>query len=105
MGAKGVTTVDFGAFPGKVDASVNVADASILAGSQTEAYLYPQATADHTADEHVVMVGRAGVVASVPDAGVGFTITMTAPDNPGGGNPKTDGVMLYGLWSVAWVWT
>lgn len=112
MGAQGVTTVDFGAFPGKGDASVAVtAQEGILAGSQTEAYLYPVATADHSEDEHIAMAGAIRVIASAPSAGVGFTIYATAPDANGDGNgvdPRQpsirDGVFLYGLWTVAWVW-
>lgn len=102
---KGTTTVDFGAFPGKTDATVSVADATIGAASQTEAYLYPVATADHSADEHVVMMEKIGVCAKPPTAGVGFDITCVSPDNPGGGTPNADGIRLYGLWTIAWVWT
>jgi len=95
MGASGKTTIDFGAFPGKSDATKAVADAAILSGSLAEAWLYPEATADHSADEHLLDGPniRAGAVV----AGVGFTI-FGVTGRGGGDN------MTYGLWTVEWVW-
>lgn len=133
MGAQGTTTIDFGAFPGKSDASVAVTgQAAIVAGSLVEAWLYPVATADHSADEHMVESIR--VVAGNIVAGTGFTIyafnsceyaepvaslgllgrfsgTGAAPgrgrQGPGaeslaGGGA---GTRIYGTWTVAWVWS
>lgn len=75
MGAQGTTTVDFGAFPGAMDASVAVTgQAGIVAGSLVEAWLRPAATADHTADEHLVEPLR--VLAHTIVAATGFTITV-----------------------------
>lgn len=115
MGAQGTTQVNFGAFPGTTDASVAVVgQAAILAGSQIEAYLYPLTTADHSPDEHKVESIRVYADPSTIIAGTGFTIYAYALDNPGTGqhyDPKEpatfnqkDGVRLYGLYSVAWVW-
>lgn len=115
MGAQGTTTVDFGAFPGACDAAVAViGQAAILAGSQIEAYLYPSATADHSADEHLVEAIRIYADPSTIIVGTGFTIKGFALDNPGTGScpdPKQapcfnriDGVRLYGQYTVAWVW-
>lgn len=117
MGAQGTATIDFGAFPGACDTSVAVAQPTILGTSLVEAWLYPVATADHSADEHQVMVGQLKVVAGAPVAGVGFTIYAYSPDNPGTGTEarygskgnqrnydQKDGLRLYGQWTVAWVW-
>jgi len=85
MGAQNTTTINFGAFPGSYDCSVAVTgQALILAGSLVEAWIFPTATADHTADEHLMteIKVRAGNVV----AGVGFTIygfaTSTIIENP-----------------------
>lgn len=73
MGAQGIATLDFGAFPGQSHASIAVTgQAAIVAGSLVEAWLRPVATADHTEDEH--MVETLKVVAAAIVAGTGFTI-------------------------------
>jgi len=125
MGAQGTTTVDFGAFPGASDTSVAVTgQTGILAGSLVEAFLFPVATADHTADEHLVetITVRAGNIV----AGTGFTIyafnnseinepvipVPQALGNSQGAKQGTQhmargggtGTRIYGLWTVAWVW-
>lgn len=121
MGAQGSTTIDFGAFPGKSDASVAVAETGVSnhPTSLAEAWLVPVATADHTADEHLVetLQVRAGPCV----AGVGFTIygvneseinePVTAPHPNGAGRIDAQGsdrgghgTRLYGLWTVAWCW-
>lgn len=114
MGASGTTTIDFGTFPGTNQASVAVSQPTILGSSLTEAWLYPLATADHSSDEH--LCEPIDVKASIPTAGVGFTVTATARDNPAGelpqggrsvrglGSSVRDSIRLYGLWTVAWVW-
>lgn len=125
MGAQGSTTVDFGAFPGKSDATAVVTgQAGITGGSLVEAWLTPVATADHTADEHILETIR--VMAGNISAGVGFTIyavntsTLNEPlVSPGVSTFRTaaatvygevgesvggTGTRLWGLWSVAWVW-
>lgn len=128
MGAQGTTTIDFGAFPGASDASVAVTgQASILGTSLAEAWIFPVATADHTADEH--MVESFKVFATDIVAGVGFTIRAfntsqlnenleaTAPQGKffavkaatsafGVVVPNVGGIgtRIYGQWTVAWVW-
>jgi hypothetical protein len=93
MGASGTTAVDFGAFPGKSDASVAViGQAGIVAGSLVEAWIRLEATAEHSADEHMVedlKVSAGNIVAAT-----GFTIYGVTLD-------KT---RRYGNWTVAWVW-
>jgi len=72
MGAQGTTTIDFGVFPGGSDTLIAVAQPAILAGSLVEAWIWPVATADHSADEH--MVETLKIFAANVVAGVGFTI-------------------------------
>jgi hypothetical protein len=111
VGATGTTTVDFGAFPGKSDASVAVTgQTAILPSSIVEAWLYPVATADHSVDEH--MIETIKVFAANIVAGDGFTIYAINPDKNIGGEYHSinfDGygggdTRLYGLWTVAWAW-
>lgn len=89
--AQGTITVNFGAFPGKTDATATLTgQTALLAGSLAEAWIFPVDTADHSADEHWVDPPdvRAGNVV----AGVGITVYATAKNN-----------RAYGLWNVAWV--
>lgn len=133
MGATGTTTIDFGAFPGKSDASVDVTgQAAIVAGSLVEAWIRPADTADHSADEH--MMETLKVVAGNIVAGTGFTIyglntnqinepvlpdpfngamfqnsatavAWRAATSPGWSQRGGGmGTRLYGQWSVAWAW-
>jgi hypothetical protein len=127
MGASGTTTVDFGAFPGKSDTTATITgQTTILAGSLVEAWLVPTATADHTADEHWLETIK--VMAGTVVAGTGFTIyavntsqlnePLSLPSVAGGfrtaatsvfGNSAPSiggtGTRLYGLFTVAWVWS
>lgn len=133
-GTFGTTTIDFGAFPGKSDASVAVTgQATIVAGSKVNAWLRLVDSADHTADEHWVeslRVFAGGIV-----AGTGFTIyarndnpineplfpsaaqpavavaaaAITTEDSDEGGRSPLAGVggigtRIYGVWNVQWIW-
>jgi hypothetical protein len=129
MAGQGTATLDFGAFPGASDASVAVTgQAGILAGSLVEAWLFPAATADHTADEH--WVETIEVMAGNVVAGTGFTIyginenQLSEPVVPQGNGrnnvtlagglvsssnlqaPLIGGIgtRLYGKFNVAWAW-
>lgn len=135
-GAVGTATLDFGAFPGASDTSVAVVgQAAILATSVVQAWLRPDATADHTADEHRVETLRIEVGNIV--AGVGFTIygmntsqlnePVVGPRTASGvllptvamtAGPKMNpaanvasafgggaGTRIYGKWSVQWRWS
>jgi len=125
VGAQGTTTVNFGAFPGTTDTSVTVTgQAGIVSGSLVEAWIRPEATADHTADEH--FVEKLMVVAGNIVPGTGFTI-YARNTNPeleqadvvnqrvklpnvgpvGSARPMPDPsrvTQCYGLFTVAWVW-
>ncbi|HSW91836.1 MAG TPA: hypothetical protein VLG09_04275 [Candidatus Saccharimonadales bacterium] len=118
MGSQGSTTVDFGSFPGASNTSVAITGIpSILTTSLIEAWLLPVATADHSADEHIV--DGPIITAGNISLGVGFTIYAVARDgipvpdairsNGAPGNQSTQehgrkAPMPYGLWTVAWVW-
>jgi hypothetical protein len=92
MGAQGTTTVDFGAFPGGQSTTVAVTgQASIIAGSLAEAWVFPTASSNHSADEHIIDPPR--LIAGNVVAGTGFTIYAQALNAP-----------LYGTYTVAWVW-
>lgn len=125
MGATGTAIVDFGAFPGGSDANVVVTgQAGILGSSLVEAWLFPAATGDHTADEHLVETIK--VVAGGIIAGTGFVIyavntsQLNEPLETAGAStfrsaattvygyaaPSVggQGTRIYGKWGVAWVW-
>lgn len=117
MGASGRTTVNFGAFPGSFEASVAVTgQAGIIAGSDVEAWIEPDTTADHSADEHMVEAVAAKADRTSIIAGTGFTIrafcTSDKPEVPlgwlssGQSNAGMAGKMqrLWGVWTVGWAW-
>ncbi len=88
----GVSTIDFGAFPGATDTSLAVTGQSgIIAGSTVIASIRPTATADHSVDEH--RVEEIDICAGNINPGTGFTIYA-----------KTRNRRLYGTWSVSWTW-
>lgn len=119
MGSQGNTTIDFGAFPGSSHTTATVTgQAGIVAGSSVEAWIRAEASADHTADEHVVET--IAVIASSITAGTGFVIhayntnllfERVAPLTAGRGQLEDGGysgggigTRLYGVWNVSWVW-
>lgn len=99
MGAQGTASVNFGAFPGTTDTSIAITgQAGILSGSLVEAWLIPVATAEHSADEHLIEGVR--IMAGNIVAGTGFTIYARKEGDFAG----SDQNFLYGHWSVGWVW-
>lgn len=128
-GSSGITTIDFGAFPGSSDTSVEITgQAGIIAGSLVNAWLVATATADHSVDEH--RIESVDVMAGNIQAGTGFTVyaqnvsqqnepleTISGNKNQtvAGGlvqssqiqNPRAGGrgTRIYGLWTVAWQWS
>lgn len=93
MGAQGKTTVNFGAAPGTDIAEVTVTGQSeiLAASSLAEAWIFPEATADHSEDEH--LVDAPAVYACAIVDGTGFTIRAIAKVGK-----------LHGEFTVAWVW-
>ena len=128
MPGRGFAEIDFGAFPGKSYATVDVTgQTGILTTSHVEAWLAPDATADHSADEHVIAaVGLRVLVTALPIAGTGFTIGglyRAAVNEPldksspstfrsaaasvyGDQAPSVGGkeILLSGRFRVGWVW-
>lgn len=129
MGGQSTAVVDFGAWPGKSDASVVITgQTGIVAGSLVEAWLFPADTgtlgtaAYHSHDEH--LVERILVTAGTIVAATGFTIYAVCSDHStepllpayGGGGPLSIeqgtqramlggiGRRLQGTYTVAWVW-
>jgi len=121
----GTVTLDFGAFPGKSDASVDITgQTAIVSGSLVEAWIRPVATADHSADEH--MLETIKVFAANIVAGTGFTIygfntsqlneklqepnivkfRSAAASVYGYVKPSIGGIgtRIYGQWTIAWAW-
>jgi len=106
----GEATLNFGSFPGASDTSVTVTgQAAITANSYLNAWLTPKATADHSADEHLVETISVKAGNIVP--GTGFTIygfnysqvnePVTYPiQRTGGGR----GTRIYGQWTCQWSW-
>lgn len=85
---QGTTTVDFGS--GKTDVSVAVAAPTITGGQLVEAWLFPAATANNTADCH--WVEDLHVMAGNVQAGVGFTIYAACRTG-----------YAHGVYSIGWV--
>lgn len=109
----GTATVDFGAFPGKSDATVDVAAAGVVATSVLEAWVHPKATADHSVDEHKVeSIGAKAEYLS--DGNIRLTAYNTSEitEQPLGhlssGQSRTSagrGTRLYGQWTLGWAWS
>lgn len=111
MSAQGTTTVNFGAFPGSSDTTAVVTgQTGILAGSLVEAWIFPVATSDHSADEH--SLENIHVTAGNIVAGTGFTIYARdanqlyeqTPSQAKGRMPSGSQPVIYGQYTVAWVW-
>lgn len=91
VSGQGLTTIDFGAFPGSGDASVSITSLpGIAAGAKVTAAIFVADSADHTADEHAI--DGPTIVAGNVVAGTGFTIY-------GRSDSDTDGV-----WNVSYQW-
>lgn len=125
-GNTGKTTVDFGAFPGKSDAVVTVTgQTGIVSGSVVQAWLVPEATADHTADEHrleTISIMAGNIVANTSfdiyaqnisqlterlASHTPSTFRSTAAAALGDSQPSIggQGTRIYGAWTVAWRWS
>lgn len=110
MSASGTAVLDFGAFPGASDTSVAVTgQGAIIAGSSVEAWLRLEATADHSADEHLVETIK--VMAGNIVAGTGFTIyginsseLFEPVGELRGATLGGIGTRIYGTWTCSWVW-
>lgn len=100
MGASGRTTIDFGAFPGAYEASVDVTGQSgIVSGSDVEAWIEPDTTTDHSPDEHMVEQLRVFADRTSIIAGTGFTIRGFA-----GTEVPSRMYPIVGKFNVGWAW-
>lgn len=125
-GNAGVTTIDFGAFPGGSDAKVTVTgQTGIVAGSVLQAWIVAQPTADHTADEHrveTISVTCGNIVANtsfdiyaqntsqlcepVTEVGVSrFRSAAATIYGYAGRSIGGQGTRIYGTWTVHWRWS
>jgi len=96
MGAQGTADLDFGAFPGKTDAKVDITgQTGIVSGSLAEAWIRPVNTADHYDEEHMVEDLR--IYAGNITPGTGFTVFGYAGSSIGT-------TLIYGVWKIGWVW-
>ena len=88
----GTAVVDFGAAGSDMASVVITGQTGIAATSFVMAVLAAIATADHSADEHVIepIVVTPGAI--VP--GVGFTVFA-----------RTGNVEVFGEWTVKWMWS
>lgn len=128
----GTSIIDFGSGGASHATLAVTGQAAILAGSLVYCWIKPEATVDHSADEHLVETIK--VFASDVSAGVGFTLhalntsEAVEPDIPpaamlgwssgtGGAsglgqaarnnlpNRGGKGTLIRGKWSVGWMYT
>lgn len=91
MSGTGNASLDFGAAPGGNAASVVITgQGGIGVGSQAEAWMMASSTADHNAEEHMLVPVKLTCGSIV--AGTGFTIYARSEWR------------LAGLFTVQWVW-
>lgn len=114
MGAQGTATLNFGAFPGAPSATVDVTgQTGFTASSLAEAWVYPKATADHSADEH--MIEALKVVAAYQADGTiriyGEVVPFTGGDlhalegaRSTNCNYGAQAHRLFGQFTIGWVW-
>lgn len=106
MAGNGTTTINFGAFPGSVEASADVTgQTGLVATSRLDAWVMPIATADHSADEHLIEELRVRAVFKVN--GTLTVIGMIEREvidrvSINGQGPQRR--RLHGAYSVGWVW-
>lgn len=90
--ATGSAIIDFGAFPGANEASIDFADATIAADSKVEAYIMADdTTIDHTASDHRYS-GLWMALTAAPIAGVGGTLYARSEQK------------MQGKWALRYVW-
>lgn len=93
MSGTGTAVVDFGAFPGTCEVTVNISGQSgILAGSSVDAWLVATPTGDHTALDHAWAKAFIAVSAGPPTAAVGFPVYFRVP------------FTLTGTFTFEWAW-
>lgn len=84
--------MDFGAFPGKAEASVAITgQGGIGTSNDAEAWIRCESSADHSAEEHDIE----DFIVDTRDisAGTGFTVIV---------RPRVG--RCYGVYNISWVW-
>lgn len=99
MDRRGRTTIDFGSFPGVSHIETTFGANGVRTTDNPTAWLVPIATADHTADEHMVEPIR--VIASCETDDL-LTFRALVENAPAGGTVNNNTPTAYGLWTVAW---
>jgi hypothetical protein len=110
MPGSGSAILNFGAFPGSVETTVDVTgQAGLTSASKVEAWVLPVATADHTVDEH--RIERIRVIAQYKVDG---ELTIYGYDNATpawrevnyitGRNGGAQSQRVYGQFTVGWAW-
>lgn len=120
MGAQGTAVLDFGVFPGSNVAIVDVVAAGVISTSAIEAWIRPEASADHTDTDHVAAAMKVvGVFLSAGNIRIyglntNDVIPPLEPQPHEGTTTKPRGKterlgrqnapMLVGIFNVNWVW-
>lgn len=95
--------MNFGAFPGSTQATVDVTgQTGFVSSSQVDAWLQPAATSDHSVDEH--RVEEIEVFGVYQADGTIRIYAEWVPDGGGSGGDRKGNAMPYGQWTVSWVW-
>lgn len=90
--SRGTSVVDFGAGGSATASTVVIGQSGITANAVVIAQVAIAASADHSADEHLVEGLR--VMAGAVQAGVGFTLYA-----------RSENVNLFGRYNVWWLWS
>lgn len=99
MGVQGTTLLDFGAYPGANEVSLAVSgQTGFVSTSAVEAWVFPAATTNHSADEH--RIEEIDVAAVYTTDG---TLTLYGR-NMALGSRSRNGHNLYGKFNIGWVW-
>ena len=113
----GVAVLDFGSFPGSPSATATVvAGAAADPNAVIDAWVTPQATADHSADEHAgdppmvvaAVVSGGNIVISGYPSGRDLAVPPGTPFGRATTSQMPIGrqqVMPYGKWSIAWAFS
>jgi hypothetical protein len=120
MGAQGTATLDFGAFPGSNITSVDVSAPGVVSTSAVEAWIRPEATADHTDGDHVIapmrVIGHYLSDNNIRIWGIGINDVMPPLEPQTLVRPSTNAArpefqfgrqnspMLVGTYMANWVW-
>lgn len=118
MGAQGQVEVDFGAHPGAIEKEVDVVTSGVVATSLVEAWLFPDATTDHNADEHIAMMDSLRVQGRYKvDGTITIRVQPIFPQHDhtrgrinrrtleaGGYHVGAERQRASGKWVVAWCW-